>query len=377
MSSASKIKTGLKIGTSGGPLQASVFSMKRGFFLLEFDELAEILASAGFRAFRAKQVWEGVYKKKIFSFSEITNLPADLRKFLSDNFEIKTALPQRKRTSSDDTGKYLFELSDGYFIESVLLEAPEGEGDELRKTLCISTQVGCAQGCRFCASTMRGFKRNLDSSEIVSQLLPFVKNGEFEFENIVVMGMGEPLANFENAVKALYIIKDRFGFGARRITLSTCGIADKLKELAEMKFPFRLAISLHGASNDVREKIMPVNKRFPLEVLLPAAKAFAKSNGRMITLEYILIDKVNDSFSDAKLLSDIANSLHAHVNLIPYNRVEGLDWKRPSSDRRKAFFNALKSKGVSCTLRREKGSDIEAACGQLALIAERQKLENM
>lgn len=351
--------------------------MKREFFLLEFDELAEVLASAGFRAFRAKQVWEGVYKKKIFDFSEITSLPADLRKYLADNFEIKTALPLRKRTSSDDTGKYLFELSDGYFIESVLLEAPEGEGDEFRKTLCISTQVGCAQGCRFCASTMRGFKRNLDSSEIISQLLPFARNGEFEFENIVVMGMGEPLANFANVVKALYIIKDRFGFGARRITLSTCGIADKIKELADMKFPFRLAISLHGASNEVREKIMPVNKRFPLEALLPAAKAFAKSNGRMITLEYILIDKVNDNFSDAKLLSGIANSLRAHVNLIPYNKVEGLDWKRPGLDRRKAFFNALKSKGVSCTLRKEKGSDIEAACGQLALVAERKKLENI
>lgn len=350
--------------------------MKREFFSVELDELAKILADANFRSFRAKQVWEGVYKKKIFDFLEITNLPLDLRNFLAENFEISLAKPLRKRTSLDDTGKYLFELSDGYFIESVLLEAPEGEGEDLRKTLCISTQVGCAQGCKFCASTMRGFKRNLTSAEILSQLLPFVKNGEFEFENIVVMGMGEPLANFDNVVNALYIIKERFGFGARRITLSTCGIANKLKELADMKFPFRLAISLHGASNEVREKIMPVNKRFPLEKLLVAAKAFAMSNGRMITLEYILIDKVNDNFSDAKLLSKIANSLHAHVNLIPYNRVEGLDWKRPSADRRKAFFNALRANGVSCTLRKEKGSDIEAACGQLALIAERQKLEN-
>ena len=348
--------------------------MKRPFFSLEFGELAEILEAAGFRKFRAKQVWEGVYSKKIFDFAKITSLPAGLREYLGENFEIARAEPLKKRVSSDETGKYLFALSDGYFIESVLLEAPEGEGDELRKTLCISTQVGCAQGCKFCASTMRGFKRNLDASEIISQLLPFAKGAEFEFENIVVMGMGEPLANFDNALEALHIIKDRFGFGARRITLSTCGIADKLELLAERKFPFRLAISLHGATNEVRDKIMPVNRRFPLEALIPAAKKFALSNGRMITLEYILIDRVNDSFSDAKNLAQIAKTLKAHVNLIPYNTVIGLDWKRPSSQRRMAFFGALKSAGVSCTLRREKGSDIEAACGQLALVAESQKL---
>lgn len=348
-------------------------SDKLSFFDFDFDALVQDLQSLNLPKFRAKQIWEAVYEKKIFDFSKITSLPQALRDELSNRYSISTATPLRRKTSSDETGKHLFELADGRYIESVILEAPDDESDSMRKTLCISTQVGCAQSCRFCASTMKGFKRNLTSSEIISQLLPFSSNGKFDFENIVVMGMGEPLANFDNVLKALFIIKERFGFGSRRITLSTCGIADKLEELAQSNFPFRLAISLHGATNEVRNQIMPVNKRFPLEVLLPAAKKFAKSNGRMITLEYILIDKVNDSFDDAENLAKIAQNLHAHVNLIPYNTVIGLDWKRPSADRRKAFFNALKRKNVSCTLRREKGSDIEAACGQLALVAENEK----
>lgn len=346
----------------------------RNFFDFDIGALGVLLVDAGFAKFRAKQLWEAVYVKKLFDFSKISVLPQDMREFLSRNLEFASAKPLRKRVSGDDTGKYLFELSDGSFIESVLLEAPEADGDDMRKTLCVSTQVGCAQGCKFCASAMRGFKRNLTSSEIISQLLPFATGASFDFENIVLMGMGEPLANFDNTLAALKIINERFAFGARRITLSTCGIADKLELLAsEKNFPYRMAISLHGASNEVRSQIMPVNRRFPLEKLLPAAAAFTKTNGRMLTLEYILINELNDTFDEAQKLVKIAKDLHAHVNLIPYNTVIGLEWKRPSPERRRAFLKFLKDKGVSATLRREKGSDIDAACGQLALISEKDK----
>lgn len=347
--------------------------MPVSFFDFDLEELVGELVAAGFAKFRAKQIWEAVYAKKIFDFSKMSNIPKDMREFLAGRYEIFSARPLNKKVSIDDTGKHLFELSDSYYIECVVLEAPSDDSEVLRKTLCISTQVGCAQGCRFCASTMRGFKRNLTAGEILSQLLPFARESKFEFENIVVMGMGEPLANFENLMRALKIINERFGFGARRITVSTCGIADKVAKLAESDFPYRLAVSLHGATNEVRDKIMPINRRFPLEKLLPALEAFAKSNGRMLTLEYILIDSVNDSFADAKELAKIAKRLHAHVNLIPYNKVEGLAWKRPDLFRRNAFFKALKGDGASVTLRREKGSDIEAACGQLALLAGRSK----
>ena len=349
---------------------------KSAFFDLDFEALAAFVEGKSLPKFRAKQICEAIYKKKIFDFSKISSLPLALREMLADEFELAVAKPLKKRVSQDDTGKYLFELSDGKYVEAVLLEAPDDDSEKMRKTLCLSTQVGCAQGCRFCASALGGFKRNLSSAEIVSQLLPFAQGGKFEFENIVVMGMGEPLANFDNTLAALKIINERFEFGARRITLSTCGIADKIRKLAEMKFPFRLAISLHGASDAVRSQIMPVNKRFPLDELIPAAKEFAESNGRMITLEYILIENLNDTFKDAAALAKIAAELHAHVNLIPYNTVIGLDWRRPSLERRQAFLKFLKDNRASATLRREKGSDIEAACGQLALVAERAKQDS-
>ena len=346
------------------------------FFTLSLDGLQRLLVGAGFEKFRAKQVFDAVYKNRVFDPQNIPTIPQKLKDWLGGNLEFAAAKLVGNRESEDETKKYLFALSDGYFVESVLLEAPSDDG-RTRKTLCISTQVGCACGCKFCASAMHGFIRNLSAGEIVAQALPFVKeeagNGKterkFEFENIVVMGMGEPLINCENLMKALEVFNapDKFAFGARRITVSTCGIADKLSKLAEDKFPFRLAISLHGATDEVRGRIMPINKKFPLATLLNAAEKFAESNGRMITLEYILIKDVNDSFAQAHALAKIAKRLHAHVNLIPYNRVEALPWKRSDLGRRAAFAKVLKDAKVSYTLRREKGAEIDAACGQLAL----------
>lgn len=348
----------------------------QNFFELSLVQLQEILTQNGFEKFRAKQLFEAVYKNKIFIPQQFPSVSTSLKEFVQNNFEFVSAKLVGNKSSEDDTKKYLFELSDGKFVESVMLKAPSDDG-KIRKTLCMSTQVGCASGCKFCASALRGFVRNLTANEIISQAIPFITetlNGnkrerKFEFENIVVMGMGEPLANFDNLISALKTLNDteKFGFGARRITVSTCGLADKIKKLAEIKFPFRLAISLHGATDEVRSKIMPINKKFPIKQVLESAKEFASVCGRMITLEYILIHQVNDSFEQASKLVDIAKMLHAHVNLIPYNTVEELEWKRSDVSRRKAFAGILERAGVSYTLRKEKGSGIDAACGQLAL----------
>jgi 23S rRNA (adenine2503-C2)-methyltransferase len=279
----------------------------------------------------------------------------------------------------------LLELHDRTLIETVIIRAPqEGVGaDRSRKTICISTQVGCAYGCRFCASGLAGWKRDLTAGEIVAQLLhvcrredartPRARAELASFDNIVVMGMGEPLANYDNLLLALQILNAPWGlgFGARRVTVSTSGLVPQIRRRADEKLGFRLALSLHGATNDVREQIMPVNKRYPLEELLPAAKYFSERHGRMITLEFILIAEVNDSLEQARRLAEIARDLHAHVNLIPYNTVEGLEWQRPSIGRQDAFADVLRAAKVSVTIRREKGHDIAAACGQLRLQVER------
>lgn len=360
-----------------GDNRQSTADANRPLYTLSLSELTEQLQQAGFEKFRAKQIFDCVFAKKIFNPQDFPALPARLINFLAENFEFEPAKLVGDKHAGDDTKKYLFALKDGNFVECVLLEAPCDDG-KTRKTLCVSTQVGCACACKFCASALRGFVRNLTAEEIVAQALPFVKkillpNGKkerkFEFENIVVMGMGEPLVNFENLMAALAVFNsaDKFAFGARRITVSTCGIADRLEQLAETRFPYRLAISLHAATDEVRSQIMPINKKYPLSRLLTAAKKFSEVCGRMITLEYIMIENINDSFAQARELAKIARSLHAHVNLIPYNKVEALNWKRSDSARRAAFAEILKEKGVSYTLRREKGADIDAACGQLAL----------
>ncbi len=360
--------------------------MKIGFYSLSLEQLSEILVNAGFEKFRARQIFDAVYSKKIFSPADFPALPRPLKEYLFENVEFCAGKLVGNKEACDETRKYLFELSDGKFVECVLLEAPSDDDGKTRKTLCISTQVGCASGCKFCASGLRGFFRNLTADEIVAQALPFIKsenrNGKierkFEFENIVVMGMGEPLANLDNLLTALsaFNSQEKFSFGARRITVSTCGIADKIELLANSNFPYRLAISLHGATNKTRNMIMPINKKFPLETLIDAAEKFAASNGRMITLEYILIKNINDSFDDAKSLAKIAKRLHAHVNIIPYNKVESLEWERPNQARRAAFAKVLKDMSVSHTLRREKGAEIDAACGQLVLVSESQKSEH-
>ena len=346
--------------------------------------LTERLAARGEPAFRARQILDWVYKKRARSWDEMTNLPKALRTWLAETFELMPATLLLGKQSHDVTDKLLLELGDQSLIETVIIRAPqEGVGlDHSRKTICISTQVGCAMACAFCASGLAGLKRDLNAGEIVAQLLqvcyredartPRARQELASFDNIVVMGMGEPLANYDAIIRALTIVNADWGlgFGARRITLSTSGLVPKILKLAEEPLGIRLAISLHGATDEVREKIMPVNKAYPLAKLLPAIKAFSDKHGRMVTLEFILIEEINDSLDQAEKLRDIALDLHAHVNLIPYNTVQGLPWKRPSVTRQERFADILRAARVSVTLRREKGHDIDAACGQLRLKTE-------
>jgi 23S rRNA (adenine2503-C2)-methyltransferase len=358
---------------------------KPSLFGETLESLKERVIEAGFPAFRAKQVMEWLYKKRVDEWDAMTNLPKAFRAWLDAQYILYPTNSLLDKRSDDVTQKFLLELEDKSLIETVLIRAPQtGVGQESsRKTVCVSIQVGCAYGCKFCASGLAGFKRNLMAAEVVSQLMHICKMEDAHtkrakeeiasFDNIVFMGMGEPLANYDTLVQTIKILNAEWGlnFGARRITVSTSGLAPKIMQLAEEGVAVRLAISLHGATNEVRNQIMPVNKKYPLEALIPAAKAFKEKHGRMLTLEFIMIEDINDSLDQAKELTKIARDLHAHVNCIPYNKVEGLEWKRPSVRRQDAFVEVLRKGGVSVTIRREKGHDINAACGQLRLKTEK------
>ncbi|MCF3648383.1 23S rRNA (adenine(2503)-C(2))-methyltransferase RlmN [Synoicihabitans lomoniglobus] len=351
------------------------------------ESLTARLREHGEPAYRAKQILEWLYKKRARSWDDMTNLSKPLRAWLAETFELLPLSLVHGKQSLDVTDKLLLELGDKSLIETVIIRVPqEGVGlEHSRKTICISTQVGCAMGCKFCASGLMGLKRDLNAGEIVAQLLhvcyredartPRARQELVSFDNIVVMGMGEPLANYEAISTALTIVNSSWGlgFGARRITLSTSGLVPNILKLAESDLNVRLAISLHGATDEVRTEIMPINKAYPLAKLLPAVKTYAEKNGRMVTLEFILIEDVNDALEQAEKLRDIAMDLHAHVNLIPYNTVEGLPWKRPSVTRQEKFADILRRARVSVTLRREKGHDIDAACGQLRLKTEKDR----
>ena len=339
-------------------------------------------------AFRVTQLLDWLYARRAVSWEAMSNLPKTLREQLRANFSLQTLELAHKQGAHDTTQKFLWKLADGAFIESVLIPANPalyGEASD-RHTLCISTQVGCAYGCKFCASGLDGWKRNLGAHEIVEQILAVErwhaaqpKEESLEpaasrvVNNLVVMGMGEPLANYDNLLKALKILNAPWGggIGARKITISTSGLAPQIRRLANEPLQFRLAISLHGATDEVRNRIMPVNKKYPLLDLTAACDDYQKLKGRMITLEYILIAGINDSLAQTRPMAELAKRLYAKVNLIPYNKVEDLPWQRPSEEVCENFLAALEKLDVTATLRREKGGDIDAACGQLRLKTER------
>ena len=359
-------------------------------------------------AYRADQLLDWLYRRRATSWDAMTNLPKPLRDRLRENFRLQIITLVTKQGSHDTTQKFLWRLADGALVESVLIPANPalyGEASD-RHTLCVSTQVGCAYGCRFCASGLDGWKRNLGIHEIIEQVLaverwaaadaaapaPPSANGNASapaptreisaktpatdnrlINNLVIMGMGEPLANYDNLLQALTRLNAPWGgnLGARKITISTSGLAPQIRKLADDPLQFRLAISLHGATDEVREKIMPVNRKYPLKELIAACEYYQERKGRMITLEYILIAGINDHLDQTRPLADLARRLHAKVNLIPYNQVEGLAWVRPTEAAQDAFLAALERQRVTATLRREKGHDIDAACGQLRLKTER------
>ncbi len=370
------------------------------------DELIAPFKSWNLPGYRLDQVLKWLYEKRAASWDAMTNLPKALRDQLAQHYSLHPLELVRKQGSRDTTQKFLWKLSDGAMIESVLIPANPalyGEASD-RHTLCVSTQVGCAYGCKFCASGLEGWKRNLRVEEIIEQVLATERwnaNEESKempaeqepvtdsatpsssrpappasrlINNLVIMGMGEPLANYDNLLKALRILNAPWGggIGARKITISTSGLAPQIRKLAEEPLQFRLAISLHGATDETRNKIMPVNRKYPLAELTSACEDYQRKRERMITLEYILIAGVNDALKETKPLAALAHRLNAKVNLIPYNKVEELSWSRPSEDVQEAFLAALESHDVTATLRREKGHDIDAACGQLRLKTERE-----
>ena len=358
------------------------------------DELAARFKAWSEPAYRVDQVLQWIFARRVTSWDAMTDLPKNLRERLSREFSFTNLELIRQQGASDTTRKYLWRLGDGSLVESVLIPANPalyGERSD-RHTLCVSTQVGCAYGCRFCASGLEGWKRNLRPEEIVDQVLAVERanaepvNAEETatprsalrvprwIDNLVIMGMGEPLANYDHLMKALTILNAPWGggIGARKITVSTSGLAPQIRQLADEPFQFRLAISLHGATDDVRQKIMPVNRKYPLKELTAACEYFQQKKGKMITCEYILIAGVNDAPAQVKPLAQLVRRLHAKVNLIPYNKVEGLPWERPSEAAQETFLRALERQGVKATLRREKGHDIDAACGQLRLRTEKE-----
>jgi 23S rRNA (adenine2503-C2)-methyltransferase len=323
-------------------------------------------------AYRAEQIRQWVYDKGVLDFDAMSNLPSDLRTRLANEWEIRPMEQARVQGSADITRKFLWRLRDGQFIESVLIPATIGtDGSRAsRLTLCISTQVGCALGCKFCASGLDGLKRNLSTGEILGQILLARNEAGRRIDNLVFMGMGEPLANLPALLPALDVILSPkgLGIGARHVTLSTSGLVPRILELASYPAQIRLAISLHGGDDATREKIMPINKRYPVAELLDACETFVRTRRKMITLEYILIDGVNDDPVQATKLAAHARRLRAKVNLIPYNKVDGLEWERPSENRIRTFLQTVeRGHPPAVTLRTEKGHDIDAACGQLRL----------
>lgn len=336
--------------------------------------LADELGALGHKPYRARQILDWVYKRRVADYDGMSDLPVSLRARLLEKFPPGSLEAVRTSGSGDTTRKFLFRLPDGQLIESVFIPASPalyGETSD-RRTLCVSTQVGCAYGCRFCASGLRGWKRNLAPGEITAQVFHVEEITGERVDNIVFMGMGEPLANFANLSAALEILNAPWGFeiGARHITVSTSGLAPQIRQLAEHPVPVRLAISLHGATDEVRGQIMPVNKKYPLAELFDACAYFSSRRKQKLGFEYILIAGVNDSLEQARLLAGHARRLDAKVNLIPYNTVEGLPWERPSAAHQQRFVRAVRAGGVVATIRREKGHDIDAACGQLRLRAE-------
>jgi 23S rRNA (adenine2503-C2)-methyltransferase len=341
---------------------------------LTLEELIAWAAVHNEKPFRARQVYDWIWKKNGCSFDHMTDIPLGFRKTLSEYFICSTIKSHEEFVSADGTRKYAFLLNDDKIIESVLI--PSGT----RITACISTQVGCALGCRFCATGSLGFKRDLGFVEIHDQIVQLM-NFSFEkytqpLSNIVVMGMGEPLLNYDNTMKALDKISDKnlLNFSPQRITISTAGLVKGIKRMGDENSPYQLAISLHSAIEKKRKQMMPIANKYPLGELTDALKYYHKKTGNRITIEYILFDGINDSREDADALAKFCRSFPVKINLIPYNSTSDRTFRKSNSQMSKSFADFLESKNIIVNLRKSKGADIQAACGQLANQEEKNSL---
>ena len=325
------------------------------------EKLTGFVTGLGQPAFRAKQLFSWLHEKRVQEFSAMTNLPKSFLQQMEQQCTIETLRPLRKQCAKDGTAKYLFGLADGNSIETVLMRYSYGN------SVCVSTQVGCRMGCRFCASTQGGRVRNLTAGEIANEIYAVMADTGERVSHIVLMGIGEPLDNFDNVMDFLSIISCPQGvnIGMRNISLSTCGLVPMMEKLAQKKLGLTLSVSLHAPTNEMRSSMMPVNDAYPLEKLIPACRAYQRATGRRISFEYSIARGVNDSEQTARKLAKLIEGMGAHVNLIPINPVDGSPYSAADAANVRRFQNTLLSLGVNATVRRRLGTEISAACGQL------------
>ena len=332
----------------------------RSIYSLTIEEMEEFFISNNSKKFHADQLFSWIYEKRIESYEEVTNIKKDILDIIGKEFSIER-LNIVNIEEDKDVCKYLFELSDKEHIEAVLMRHDYGN------SICISSQVGCNMGCKFCESGRRKRVRNLDTSEMVLQILMIEKLLKERISHVVVMGIGEPFDNYDNLIKFFKIINHPKGLaiGARHITVSTCGIVPKILEFSEFPLQINLAISLHAPNNEIRNKIMPINKKYPIEEIIEAIKIYLKRTNRRVTFEYILLKDINDSASCARELALLVKGINCYINLIPYNETNNIDFVRTNTIQIMKFYDILKRNNVNVTIRREFGSNISAACGQL------------
>ncbi len=345
--------------------QDSSNTSKLNIFEFSRTALGKILKDEfGLPAFRSTQIFQWLYRKGVTDFEQMTDLGAELREKLTAKFEFRAAEIHTRQISSDGTRKYVFKLADGKLVESVMIKQPT------RMTLCVSSQVGCGMGCKFCQTATMGFVRHLTPGEIMAQVMGVIEDAKQfgdGFSNMVFMGMGEPLHNYKGVLETLQILTDHHGLSIsqRRITVSTSGLVPAIKAFATDKAPANLAISLNATTDDVRSRVMPINQRFPISELMAAAKQYAELSGKEVTLEYVMLSGLNDTAADLSRLVKLVNGLPSKINLIPYNDNAGLGFDTPAKAWVMEWRNKLVSKGINATVRWSKGQDINAACGQL------------
>ncbi|MBP3338099.1 MAG: 23S rRNA (adenine(2503)-C(2))-methyltransferase RlmN [Lachnospiraceae bacterium] len=336
--------------------------MEKDIKSMNYDSLCEYIVNLGEKKFRAKQLYQWLHEKLVTDFDMMTNMPKNLlEKLKEDSYITKFNILQVLESKIDGTRKYLFELSDHNVIESVFMKYKHGN------SVCISTQVGCRMGCKFCASTLDGMERNLTASEMLEQIYAITRHTGERISNVVLMGSGEPLDNFENVLAFLDMISDENGLNIsqRNLTLSTCGLVPNIYKLADLKYQITLAISLHASDDETRKELMPIAKRYSIDEILEACRYYFEQTGRRLTFEYSLVAGVNDTVDGASKLGELLKDINCHINLIPVNPIKERDFKQSEKDNIEKFKNRLERYGINVTIRREMGRDINGACGQL------------